>query len=111
MTIIDDILDQIKHTEKRLKRDEDMESTLEHDQFEKQTTSGVNSNGGYHSQVQETDETKVIPLYTPEEAILNVFMVHGSQKSALALAPFALGFQQQVRYRAFACNVMKILKA
>ena len=53
---------------------------------------------GDSNQSQETDvETKVIPLYVPEEAILNVFMVHGSEKSALALASFALGFQKQVR--------------
>ena len=41
---------------------------------------------------------KVIPLYTPEDAVVRVFIIHGSQKSALALASFALGFQEQVIY-------------
>ena len=39
---------------------------------------------------------KVIPLYAPDDAVVKVFMVHGSQKSALVLSTFALGFQQQV---------------
>ena len=39
---------------------------------------------------------KVIPLYNPDDAVVKVFLIHSSQKSALALAPFALGFQQQV---------------
>ena len=39
---------------------------------------------------------KVVPLYTPDDAVVKVFMIHGSQKSALSLASFALGFQQQV---------------
>ena len=43
-----------------------------------------------------TNRERVIPLYTPDDAVVKVFMIHGSQKSALALAPFALGFQQQV---------------
>ena len=61
---------------------------------------------GDSNQSQETDvETKVIPLYVPEEAILNVFMVHGSEKSALALASFALGFQKQVRIIYIFCIV------
>jgi hypothetical protein len=44
----------------------------------------------------ESHREKVIPLYNPEDAVVNVFLIHSSQKSALALAPFALGFQQQV---------------
>ena len=47
-------------------------------------------------QTLETIKEKVIPLYTAEDAVVKVFMIHGSQKSALALASFALGFQQQV---------------
>ena len=47
-------------------------------------------------QTLETIKEKVIPLYTPEDAVVKVFMIHGSQKSALALSSFALGFQQQV---------------
>ena len=39
---------------------------------------------------------KVIPLYVPDDAVVKVFMVHGSQKSALVLSTFSLGFQQQV---------------
>ena len=46
-------------------------------------------------------EVKVIPLYVPDDAIVKVFMVHGSEKSALVLATFALGFQQQVIYAYF----------
>ena len=53
---------------------------------------------GYELQHQapQTVKEKVIPLYTPDDAVVRVFMIHGSQKSALALASFALGFQQQV---------------
>ena len=47
-------------------------------------------------QTLETIKEKDIPLYTPEDAVVKVFMIHGSQKSALALSSFALGFQQQV---------------
>lgn len=43
------------------------------------------------------DHEKVVPLYAPEDAIIKVFMMHSSHKSALANAPFASGFQQQVR--------------
>ena len=46
----------------------------------------------------QTINEKVIPLFTPEDAVVKVFMIHGSQKSALALGSFALGFQQQVTY-------------
>ena len=49
-------------------------------------------------QAVQAIKEKVIPLYSPEDAVVMVFMIHGSQKSALALAPFALGFQQQVSY-------------
>ena len=51
---------------------------------------------------EKTEESngreKVVPLYTPDNAVVKVFMIHGSQKSALALATFALGFQQQVTH-------------
>ena len=40
---------------------------------------------------------KVLPLYTAENVFVKVFMVHASLKSALALAPFAQGFQKQVK--------------
>jgi predicted nuclease with TOPRIM domain len=46
--------------------------------------------------VPESIKEKVIPLYAPDDAVVKVFMVHGSQKSALVLGTFALGFQQQV---------------
>ena len=39
---------------------------------------------------------KVIPLSIQEAAIIKVFMMHSVPKSALANAPFAAGFQQQV---------------
>ena len=39
---------------------------------------------------------KVIPLSIQETAIIKVFMMHSVPKSALANAPFAAGFQQQV---------------
>ena len=51
---------------------------------------------GIKLQAFQAIKEKVIPLYTPEDAVVRVFMIHGSQKSALALASFALGFQQQV---------------
>jgi hypothetical protein len=55
----------------------------------------VESNGQELQSVR-TNKEKVVPLYTPDDAVVNVFMIHGSQKSALALATFSLGFQQQV---------------
>jgi excinuclease UvrABC ATPase subunit len=51
---------------------------------------------GLELQAVRTNKEKVVPLYTPDDAVVKVFMIHGSQKSALALATFALGFQQQV---------------
>ncbi len=57
----------------------------------------IGSDGVELQTVQKvTHKEKVIPLYNPDDAVVKVFMIHGSQKSALALAPFALGFQQQV---------------
>ena len=47
-------------------------------------------------QTLESAKEKVIPLYAPDDAVVKVFMVHSSQKSALVLATYALGFQQQV---------------
>ncbi|XP_028415494.1 uncharacterized protein LOC114538524 [Dendronephthya gigantea] len=48
---------------------------------------------------------KVIPLYTPENAFVKVFMVHASQKTALALASFAQGFQKQVHIALYGIGV------
>ena len=61
---------------------------------------GSNAGGSDALELQafQTIKEKVVPLYTPEDAVVRVFMIHGSQKSALALASFALGFQQQVIY-------------
>ena len=60
------------------------------------------SNAGISNKLElqpiQTINEKVIPLFTPEDAVVKVFMIHGSQKSALALGSFALGFQQQVIY-------------
>ena len=44
----------------------------------------------------ERNYAKVVPLYTPDNAVIKIFMIHGSDKSALALASFARGFQNQV---------------
>lgn len=60
--------------------------------------SNVGGNNGLELQAVQAVKEKLIPLYTPENAVVRVFMVHGSQKSALALGSFALGFQQQVIY-------------
>ena len=59
---------------------------------------GSNAEGNDVLELQsfQAIKEKVIPLYTPEDAVVRVFMIHGSQKSALALASFALGFQKQV---------------
>ena len=43
-------------------------------------------------QTLESGNAKVFPLYAPDDAVVKVFMVHGSLKSALVLATFALGF-------------------
>lgn len=43
-----------------------------------------------------TYKENIVPLYTPDDAVVKIFIVHASYKSALALATFALGFQQQV---------------
>ena len=65
---------------------------------ERGDTEGSNAEGNDVLELQsfQAIKEKVIPLYTPEDAVVRVFMIHGSQKSALALASFALGFQQQV---------------
>ncbi|CAB3995467.1 Phthiocerol synthesis polyketide synthase type I, partial [Paramuricea clavata] len=39
------------------------------------------------------DRVKVVPLYVPDDALVKVFMMHSSHKSALANAPFAAGFR------------------
>jgi poly(3-hydroxybutyrate) depolymerase len=91
LTIINDILEQMNN---------------------KSTTCDEEDSSGNHNQTksfmsksdtedeEKTEESngreKVVPLYTPDNAVVKVFMIHGSQKSALALATFALGFQQQV---------------
>ena len=59
---------------------------------------GAEGSNRLELQAIATINEKVIPLYTSEDAVVRVFMIHGSQKSALALASFALGFQQQVIY-------------
>ncbi|CAB4027398.1 Phthiocerol synthesis polyketide synthase type I [Paramuricea clavata] len=41
------------------------------------------------------DRVKVVPLYVPDDALVKVFMMHSSHKSALANAPFAAGFRRQ----------------
>lgn len=40
---------------------------------------------------------EVVPLYVPDDAVINVFMMHSSHRSAMANSPFAAGFQRQVR--------------
>lgn len=60
--------------------------------------SNAGESDGVELQAVQTIKEKVIPLHTPDDAVVRVFMIHDSQKSALALAPFALGFQQQASY-------------
>ncbi|XP_046846808.1 non-reducing polyketide synthase PKS16-like [Xenia sp. Carnegie-2017] len=46
-------------------------------------------------EISQISKEKVIALYSPDEVVVNVFMIHGSHKSALSLASFALGFEDQ----------------
>ena len=125
MTIINDILVQIENASLTVKDEELEDKTATDTTHEKnrERKSVVNINQGDVNSAFDTDEEvgvsassnagndtlelqatqtikeKVIPLYTPEDAVVRVFMIHGSQKSALALASFAVGFQGQVIYR------------
>ena len=112
MTIINDILEQIENvTVKKNKNDAKSDSNEKRREIEEAVSDigqanievdaieeGENAEESDELllQTHETIKEKVIPLYTPEDAVVKVFMIHGSQKSALALASFALGFQQQV---------------
>ena len=119
MTIINDILEQIEnvsvstdqndepsnsHGERRRREsfvDDVGQPNIAFDASEEDgdaERSNVGESDGMELQAVQGIKEKIISLYTPEDAVVRVFMVHGSQKSALALAPFALGFQQQVSY-------------
>ena len=126
MAIINDIIEQIENTTATDDTDDENEnnmqessllsekqgesSTLEiegetfaldDNQFKnnsdanKEVENAKNDNG-LELQGIESIKEKVIPLYAPDDAVVKVFMVHGSQKSALVLGTYALGFQQQV---------------
>ena len=60
----------------------------------------VNNNGTGDENIEGSliEKEKVISLYSSDEAKINVFMIHGSHKSALSLASFAMGFQDQVKF-------------
>ncbi|CAB4025205.1 Phthiocerol synthesis polyketide synthase type I, partial [Paramuricea clavata] len=103
ITIINDILEQIDKKSSTC----DENDSSENDNQSYQTESFMLKNdiereeeaaesNGQELQTVRTNKEKVIPLYAPEDAVVKVFMVHGSQRSALALATFALGFQQQI---------------
>lgn len=99
LTIIKDILDQIENSKEPYEeKSTDNERTsfpLEHG-----VTSFTRDEQDLQSEELQANQIKekIVPLYVPDEADVKVFMVHSSHKSALANAPFALGFQQQVRY-------------
>ncbi|XP_028418020.1 uncharacterized protein LOC114542749 [Dendronephthya gigantea] len=48
---------------------------------------------------------KVIPIYTPDNVFVKVFMTHSSEKSALGLASFAQGFQKQTHVALYGIGV------
>ncbi|CAB4020054.1 Phthiocerol synthesis polyketide synthase type I, partial [Paramuricea clavata] len=82
LTIINEILKQISKSF--------MSKNVIEEEGEAEGTNGL------ELQAVRTNKEKVVPLHTPNDAVVKVFMIHGSQKSALALATFALGFQQQI---------------
>jgi hypothetical protein len=95
LTIINDILQQIENKSTVGGKGDSKENTAPH--LNKSEEDAIGSDGVELQTVKKvTHKEKVIPLYNPDDAVVKVFMIHGSQKSALALAPFALGFQQQV---------------
>lgn len=47
--------------------------------------------------LKSKDDVKVVPLHVPEDALIKVFMMHSSHKSALANSPFASGLRDQVK--------------
>ena len=61
------------------------------------TNGDENRGNGVEVAMNEIIDEKVIPLHVSDEAVVKVFLVHSISKSALANAPFALGFEQQVR--------------
>ena len=95
MTIINDTLEQIRNFQRdklnttRAERESKLTQTLD---GESETPRDIPED----EMKSEDYDVKVIPLYVPDDALVKVFIIHSSHKSALANAPFAAGFKHQV---------------
>ena len=105
LTIINDILEQTKHIDttsvgnessEEVKHKKDKNSILP-DVTTIDTVKNEEINDGLElPTMNKPNPEKVIPIYTPDNVFVKVFMTHSSEKSALGLASFAQGFQKQV---------------
>jgi hypothetical protein len=93
MTIINDTLEQIRNFQRDNFNTSRAESHLTKTLDDK---SEMQSNVTGDEMKSEDPGVKVVPLYVPDDALVKVFMIHSSHKSALANAPFAAGFRDQV---------------
>ena len=88
MRIINDTLEQVRDFQR------DNLNTVRMENDSSKLTKDLDDQSGNESKCE--DRVKVVPLYVPDDALVKVFMMHSSHKSALANAPFAAGFQRQV---------------
>ena len=91
-TLINDTLKQIENLTKKHGNDEQIK--IVYKEGVDYESPSINEPDNNHKIVEPLE--KVVPLYVPDDAFVNVFMVHSSHKSALDNVPFATGFQKQV---------------
>ena len=92
VAIINDTLEQVRNFQRdHLDKEND---------WKRKRKVGDDSNGPCSitgDELKTKDDVKVVPLHVPEDALIKVFMMHSSHKSALANSPFASGFRDQVK--------------
>ena len=88
MRIINDTLEQVRDFQR------DNLNTVRMENDSSKLTENLDDQSRDESKCE--DRVKVVPLYVPDDALVKVFMMHSSHKSALANAPFAAGFRRQV---------------
>ena len=92
MTIINDTLEQVRNFQRdnlNTTRVKDESKLTENDKSEALHNMS-------EDELKSEDHVKVVPLHVPDDALVKIFMMHSSHKSALANAPFAAGFRHQV---------------
>ena len=101
MSIINDTLEQVRNFERNKLNTVRMKNLAK----SAGKLDRINKSQKDVHELKSQSDVKLVPLFVPDDAIVKVFMMHSSHKSAMANSPFASGFKNQV---ATARNLMRV---